>query len=357
MLTRQLEQRFSWRRLRFVPIVIGVAAFALGLATGLVRLGWQLPIATDVLSHGPLMACGFFGTMISLERAVALGSPWHYAAPALSAAGANALLLGSASLASVLFLSAAILLMLSSMILFLRMPALFIGLLAVAAGCWVIGNALWMRGDPLAAASGWWVAFLILTIAAERLELSRLLSPSAARQAILIAAVALVLVGAARSELASLPAIIFGSGMIVLAAWLFDNDIARRTIRGGGQVRFTATCMLAGYAWLAIAGAILVVTAGRLSYDAAIHAVTIGFVLSVVFGHAPIIVPGITGLRIAFHVYAYAALAILEGSALLRLAGDFSESGNLRMMSGIVAIVALAGYAGVLVVASCRPKA
>nr|BFE78121.1 hypothetical protein GCM10020093_007220 [Planobispora longispora] len=45
--------------------------------------------------HGPLMALGFLGTLISLERAVALRSRWGYAAPALSALGAVALAAGA----------------------------------------------------------------------------------------------------------------------------------------------------------------------------------------------------------------------------------------------------------------------
>ncbi|ACZ87154.1 hypothetical protein [Streptosporangium roseum] len=45
--------------------------------------------------HGPLMALGFLGTLICLERAVALRSRWGYTAPALSALGAVALAAGA----------------------------------------------------------------------------------------------------------------------------------------------------------------------------------------------------------------------------------------------------------------------
>jgi hypothetical protein len=40
------------------------------------------------------MVCGFLGTLIGVERAVALGSLWPYAAPLLTAVGALCLLAG-----------------------------------------------------------------------------------------------------------------------------------------------------------------------------------------------------------------------------------------------------------------------
>lgn len=53
-----------------------------GMWAGLVRLGWALPTVHLALplAHGPLMVSGFLGTLISLERAMALGSwaLWHH---------------------------------------------------------------------------------------------------------------------------------------------------------------------------------------------------------------------------------------------------------------------------------------
>ena len=41
-----------------------------------------------------------------------------------------------------------------------------------------MGNGLWLAGRPIYAVVPWWVGFLVLTIAGERLELSRVLRPS-----------------------------------------------------------------------------------------------------------------------------------------------------------------------------------
>jgi len=72
--------KVAWR----VPLLIaGFLSLGFGIAAGLARLGFgiELPAPTLTALHGPLMGGAFLGTVISLERAVALGSAWAYAAP------------------------------------------------------------------------------------------------------------------------------------------------------------------------------------------------------------------------------------------------------------------------------------
>ena len=67
-----------------IPIILMAVATLLGaLWTGLVRVGWSLPGAASapLAAHGPLMVAAFLGTVIGLERAVALGRKWAYGAP------------------------------------------------------------------------------------------------------------------------------------------------------------------------------------------------------------------------------------------------------------------------------------
>jgi hypothetical protein len=203
--------------------------------------------------------------------------------------------------------------------------------------------------------AGWWLGFLVLTIAAERLELSRLLAPPRISQGLFGIAAGLFLIGVARGEFSAGVAPFTGVGLIASTMWLLRHDIALRTVRHPGQPRFTAVCLIAGYAWLGIAGlALLLVPPGAttFSYDAAVHAIAIGFVLSMVFGHAPIILPAVTGIRVRVHVAAYLPLGLLHFSVLLRVAADLCESIELRAWSGPVTVLALASYAGVLITAS-----
>ncbi len=54
-------------------------------------------------------------------------------------------------------------------------PALFTATLVMGGMVWLAGNFLWLYGLLIPQVVLWWAGFLILTIAGERLELSRLL--------------------------------------------------------------------------------------------------------------------------------------------------------------------------------------
>jgi hypothetical protein len=347
----------KWRRLRLIPLAAGAGSLAVGLWVGLARLGLALPggMPAPAELHAALMISGFLGTVISLERAVAIGRWWAYAAPALSAIGAATLIVGAPAFASGAFLLAGIALTLNSGTVVARQPALFTVILTVAAACWVGGTIVWIKGAPAAAVAGWWLAFLVLTIAAERLELSRLLSPPRASQLTFIFTVALIIIGMMRGELAGEAAPFSGVGLVAVTVWLVRHDIALRTIRLSAQPRFSAACLLAGYFWLGLAGLLLLVAPPGVtvfSYDATVHAVTIGFILSMIFGHAPIILPAVTGLRVRYSAAAYVPLVLLHLSVLLRIAADLFEQIEMRIISGPITVIALAGYAATLMIAS-----
>jgi hypothetical protein len=76
--------RFRYPLMLMALIILASAAWA-----GLLRLGWTWPVLQPILpiSHGPLMVAGFFGTLIALERAVAMGKTWVYGSPLLSGIG------------------------------------------------------------------------------------------------------------------------------------------------------------------------------------------------------------------------------------------------------------------------------
>jgi hypothetical protein len=352
-----------WHSLRLLLLATGAAALVVGLWSGLALIGAVPPSVPLRVAdrHGAIMVCGFFGTLISLERAVALGRGWAYAAPALSAAGALTLVLADAGVMPIaLFLASGLVFTAASAMILLRFPALFTALLTVAAASWGIGTLLWLAGRPMAESAGWWLAFLVLTVTAERLELSRVVQPPRSAQAALGVAAALVIAGSARGDLMSPLAPFMGLGFCACAAWLLVYDVARRTIRQTGQTRFSAVCMLSGYGWLAVSGVLLLVLPpGRaaFSYDAAVHAVTIGFILSMVFGHALIILPAVSGLRVRYSAVAYLPWALLQFSVAIRVAADLLEWNLSRSASGMLTVIALAGFAATLIVASLRAVA
>src|SRR5690606_9736485 len=103
------------RPLRLVLFAAALCALATGLLAGLARLGFNLPAATLAGQHGPLMICGVFGTLISLERAVAMGKRWPYLAPGLAALGVIGVVAGlSPEWAALPFIAAAAVLSIAS---------------------------------------------------------------------------------------------------------------------------------------------------------------------------------------------------------------------------------------------------
>ena len=170
---------------------MALVALAAGLWAGLLRLGYAVPPLPGgvVLAHGPLMAGGFLGTVISLERAVALGQNQggrrrYYAAPLLSGlAGLLLLTAVPAFIPRLLFVLASLGLVGIFVVIYRMQPGADHAVMGLAAGMWLAGNVLWLAGRPLALVVVWWAGFLVLTIAGERLELARvlLLAPRARR--------------------------------------------------------------------------------------------------------------------------------------------------------------------------------
>ena len=112
-----------------------------------------------------------------------------------------------------------------------------------------------------------------------------------------------------------------------------------------GLTRFIAVCLLSGYVWLAVGGAVLAWTGsllpGSAGYDAALHALLLGFVFAMVFGHAPIILPAVLKVLVPYHPLFYASLIVLHASLLLRLGGDALGVHELRSWGGMGNLIAL----------------
>lgn len=335
--------------LRLILLAIGALALLTGLYGALGRIGWELPASGSFAAlHGPLMISGLFGTLISLERAVALGRNWSYAAPALSAFGTLALLAGAPqALGAGAYMAAAVGLTGASLLITVQQPAVFTGALLVGSLTWLAGNVLWLMGNPVPDLIGWWLAFLILTIAGERLELSRLMPQRRGSEALFLFAIGLFLAGAQNGLPTGNGAILFGLALLVTTAWLLRHDIARLNICRTGQTRFMAACMLAGYAWLGLAGMELIAfppDSSTFGYDIALHAVLVGFVLSMVFGHALIILPAVVRARVRYVPALYAPLLLLHASVALRIGAGFAGWDAGRKGSGLLTLLALAAF-------------
>jgi hypothetical protein len=347
---------------RLPILALGFLSLVAGVSGGLARFGGHALLPTAAAAwHGPLMMCGFFGTVIALERAVALGARWAYAAPVAAGLGGIALwATPTPRPAQALFVAASVLLTIESAAIWARNRALFTLTLALGAACWAIGSVAWLAGMAFPAVVPWWLAFLVLTIAGERLELTRLLPPSPVRAALFAAIVAAV-VGACAAAAADAAAgwRALGAAFLLLAAWLAVQDIARRTARESGLTGYIGRCLLSGYFWLAV-GALLLLGRGAqyatFAWDAAMHAVALGFVFSMVFGHAPVIVPAVARAQVPYHWSFYVPLALLHLSVAIRIGGDLLADPPLRATGGALSALAIVAFVATVLAAVVRGK-
>ena len=287
-------------------LLLGFISLVFGVAGGLARLSPIDVSLNAVAFHGALMVSAFFGTVISLERAVALARPSAYLAPLSAGVGGIYLILGRPDEGFQAMTLAAGVLVVASIAILRRQRSVEMATLGAGAVAWLVGNASVLVGLP---AVPWWIAFFALTIGAERLELSRYLKrPRFARDSFIALAIGMILTP-------PFPRLL-GVVLMLLALWLFAFDLARVTVRQVKLTRYVAVCLLAGYVWLAVGGALLAL---GLDYEAALHAIFVGFVFSMVFGHAPIIVPAVLRVAFPYHPVLYAPLILLHGSLALRL--------------------------------------
>jgi hypothetical protein len=181
---------------------------------------------------------------------------------------------------------------------------------------------MWLGGLEVAPMLPWLACFLVLTIAGERLELARLaMGPSAGPVLMLLAT------GLLAATVASLlwPVVgypLLGLALIALTGWLLNHDVARRTVRSVGLARFMAASMLAGYFWLLVAGGTWLLHGQALdggAYDVVVHATFLGFTISMIMAHGPVILPAVLRRPLPYRTVLWAPLVLLHASLLLRL--------------------------------------
>lgn len=329
-------------------LAAGVCLLA-GLDAALVLLELPAPVTSDRLPqvHGVLLVLGFAGTLVALERAVALGGRWPLLAPAGLGAG-GLLLLTPVDLAvpRLLLVAGSLALVALYLRFWRRQPS--VALLAQAAGAVsALGAALlWLGGLDVPRTLPWLVAFLVLTIAGERLELARVGALRPTAEPAFVACAGAVVTGVVTTLLwPDTGSLLLGAALLALVAWLLVHDVARRLLRSTGLPRFTAACLLAGYAWLGLAGALWLlggpVSAGS-RYDAVVHAVFLGFVMSMIMAHAPVILPAVLRRPLPYGPGLAVAAWLLHLSLVLRVAvGDLREYEGAWRLGGALNIAAV----------------
>ncbi len=362
---------------RFPIMALVMVALLAGLWAGLLRLGWGWPVLRPLLPslHGPLMVSGFLGTLICLERAVALetvigkrlaviggGVVLFYVGAGATGVGALWLVMGlPVAVGQVLVLLGSGWLTAVSLYIYRQHRTLYTAVMGLGALSWLVGNGLWLAGWPVHRLVVWWAAFLVLTIVGERLELSRVQRLSRMSYWLFGAATAVFGAGLLLSLAAADAGVRLNSlGALALAAWLLRYDIARRTARQPAITGYIGRNLLAGYGWLVVSG-LAGLAWGQLvagpRYDLWLHALFLGFAFSMIFAHALIIFPAVTGLPVAYHARFYIPALLLQASLLLRVAADWTmHNPALRQWGGLLNAIAILLFFGMVAVGLARGR-
>jgi hypothetical protein len=219
-----------------------------------------------------------------------------------------------------------------------------------------------LLGESIYSAVPWWAGFLILTICGERLEISRVLFLKKSSRTLFKIAVGVFSIGLLSSLFSlTLGLRLAGVGLILLGVWLLRFDIARHTIKKTGLTRYIAACLLPGYVWLVIAGGLWLIAglpANNLTIDAMLHAIFLGFVFSMIFGHAPIILPALMPVDITYRSIFYLPLVLMQGALVVRVIADLMLNPTIRQWAGLFNVLAILLFLATMVLsAKRRPRA
>ena len=338
------------KKVSIVPFVL------LGLVTGVIsgwyRIGWIDIPAGYAGQHGVIMVGSFLGTLICLERAIVIKKKLIFLIPLISGLSILFFLLGFPIPAKVALIIAGAGLSAMFVYFYQKTKELYHIIMLAGALCWLIGNILLLIKNQFIISTGWWVGFLFLTIAGERLELTKFLPISRFKISILVTSMSLFIIGLLL-PFHGIGKYFLAAGLIVSALWLLKYDMAGKALKKEGLSRFSATALIAGYGWLLISG--ILFARGQMFgylYDAALHSFFIGFVFSMIFAHAPIIFPGVAGIPVKpYHPTLYIWLVLLHLSLAVRIGANLTMNPDLRQWAGMLnGIVILAFFVNLVII-------
>lgn len=344
-----------WRIPFMLAAVLNLIA---GIWAGLIRLGWDLPLTPVAVHHGAIMVGGFLTTLIALEKVIPLKKKLAFVVPVISALslmivvpgyyheGLYFLLIGSAGL-----------FIIHAYYLYLHPRDLSVILMMTGAGCLIVGNAMLVQKQFYPAAFPWWMGFLLFTITAERIELSKFLPVSSMIKNILLGFMALFLSGII-IPFHGVGKYLSAIAIICIAVWMLQHDVMRIGLKKEGLTRFSSVALLVANSWLIINGVLLItMPETAYSYDILVHSFFIGYAFAMIFAHGPIILPGVLGITSKpFHPILYGWLFLVQGSLLIRLIADSAFSIEWRKLSGIFSGAGILLYFITLVVLVIRDR-
>lgn len=349
-----------------IALPLAVFYLILALVVGVIKLMTingllsSPPLQVLFPHHGELMVFGFLATLVPFERyigsrSMSIPKPIH-AMPFLTSLGAllklGSWFTGSAVLNAVGTLGIAI-----GVLLFIYLLAILSKLSAEKTSFMLMGvGALALllsltasyfitpvRNLPLALLM---LAFPALTILGERVELSKFTMRWIGMEAQAIGFLGVL--GILLSMAFQKPFLLTTASIILLAlaAYIVRSEKLEFTQGIKGYLSWHLT---AAYAWVflgfALASISPVGARPQAYFDSAVHAIGVGFVLGMIYAHAPVVAPAVLGRRLDETRLTLFPLALLTLGNLLRLLGEAVKARSAVGYSGLLIILSLVALA------------
>lgn len=325
------------KKLLYFILPVAIISMITGIYSGIIRIGQPLPVNKfiPIAHHGILMGGSFLGTLICLERVVTFHQKWAWISVFIMAMSFPFLLFNEPSFAVLCLLLGSLGYFWISTANYLKYRLNGDIIMVLGAFFQVVALTVFFFSNSYPKAFAGWLLFLVFTIIGERINLTRFLPVSKKAFYEIYFWIGLLLISSFLYHLGL--KIVVGASLIGLAQWLIRYDIIKVNLKRSGHYHFLGLCLLLSYIWLGVSGILSMLEMGNpFLYDAVLHSFFVGFVLSMILAHAPIIFPGLLGIKTTpFHPIMYLWLAGLHSSLFIRIYGDMMQNFELRKFGGI----------------------
>ena len=126
----------------FLVLPFVLISLVVGILSGLFRMGWSIPMGEIAGEHGALMTGSFLGTLICLERIVALKKKWLYVVPVISGTSLVFFYLGEPKIAMSMLTIGSLGLIYIYIDLIKRFGEYYFYVMMIGAIGWAVGNII-----------------------------------------------------------------------------------------------------------------------------------------------------------------------------------------------------------------------
>jgi hypothetical protein len=130
---------------------------------------------------------------------------------------------------------------------------------------------------------------------------------------------------------------LMGGAAIFISFWLLRFDMARIASKKNRQFRYSGIGLQVGYLWLVLFGIVLCfMEMHGLFYDLYLHTFFLGFTFSMIWAHAPIILPRVLNINLnLYHPVLWFGWFVFQFTLLGRIASSLLGFSEWRSFFGI----------------------